>query len=363
MTLIFFQNCISPHQIPYIRECSKNKLIKKIYIIVPRINYQYRSEMGWDGNEYINLPSINVIIKPIDNQIKNILYENKCVCLFSGLRADKLIFKWFKLSLSYDIKRYIISEPPFIYNKPLILHYIRFYLFDYKYIKYINGVFAIGDLAYKYYSNISKKWNVYPFQYVTESLNRYKPIPKGNVKFIFVGSLIKRKNVKIILKAIKGINNTNLTIIGNGPMYKSLKESADKNNIKINFLGYQKQNKILDYLQEHDILILPSLYDGWGAVVNEAMTLGLYVIVSNNCGSKALIRDKIQGEIFNYKSHQKLKEIINNCINSIDSIRNNTYKRIELSKKIQAPHVSYNFIRYLLSDYNNEKRNCLDKYS
>ena len=53
MNLIFFQNCLSPHQIPYIRECVKDKRVEKVYFVMPRIDYGERAEMGWKND---NLP-------------------------------------------------------------------------------------------------------------------------------------------------------------------------------------------------------------------------------------------------------------------------------------------------------------------
>lgn len=60
-------------------------------------------------------------------------------------------------------------------------------------------------------------------------------------------------------------------------------------------------SEVPEFMQHNDVLILPSLHDGWGAVVNEAMTLGLYVIVSDRCGAKALIADETDGLILNQK--------------------------------------------------------------
>ena len=122
MTLLFFQNCISPHQIPYIRECAKSMLVNSIYVIVPRIDYKNRQNMGWNSNNLLKNTTIHLYISPIDNQICELLKKINTICLFSGIRADKNIFHWFKLSLSYKVKRYIITEPPFTYNKPLWMH-------------------------------------------------------------------------------------------------------------------------------------------------------------------------------------------------------------------------------------------------
>ena len=52
-------------------------------------------------------------------------------------------------------------------------------------------------------------------------------------------------------------------------------------------------------LLKSDVLILPSKFDGWGCVVNEALQCGLRVIVSDACGAHSLIQENHDlGEVF-----------------------------------------------------------------
>ena len=350
MTLLFFQNCISPHQIPYIRECAKSMLVNSIYVIVPRIDYKNRQNMGWNSNNLLKNTTIHLYISPKDNQICELLKKINTICLFSGIRADKNIFHWFKLSLSYKVKRYIITEPPFTYNKPLWMHYIRFYLQDYKFIKYIDGIFGFGQDAVNYYKSISKHWKVFPFQYVRENIIRTIAPPKGKTKLLFVGSLSKRKNVKIVIEALKGVNNIEFNIVGNGEEYIHLKKLAVRNQITSNFIGVKPMDEIPTIMQQNDILILPSLHDGWGAVINEAMTLGLYVISSDRCGAKTLISDNRRGLIFKSNNISDLKEKLLQCISQINIIRNNTNNRIKWAESIQGPQIAKYLISCLLEE-------------
>lgn len=349
MTLIFFQNCISPHQIPYIRECISDSRIKEIYLIIPRIDYSIRKDMGWDSSNLLENTHIKYLLRPKDEQICQLL-ENiqNLFCLFSGIRADKDIFHWFKLSLKYQVQRYIITEPPYTYKKPLWMHYLRFYIQDYQFVKNINGIFGIGEAAVNYYRNISKRWKVFPFQYVTQTIQRTLPSPSGNTKLLFVGSLSPRKNVKIVIEALKNNSNINFTIIGDGTEKEKLERLANKNHVSVKFLGTQPMNKISQFMQQHDILILPSLHDGWGAVINEAMTLGLYIIVSNRCGAKALITHRGEGYIYKYHSIPDLKRALQYANNNIASIRTNMETRIEQSQRIQGKNVAKYFINCLL---------------
>lgn len=349
MNLLFFQNCISPHQIPYIRECAKDSRINDVYLITPRIDYSTRKQMGWDNTNLIKNTTIKLLLRPTNQQIQQLLKDNENMfCFFSGIRADQDIFQWFKLSLNFQIKRYIITEPPFTYKKPEWMHYIRFFIQDYRFVKKIDGIFGIGDQAVKYYHNIYNKWKVFPFQYVTDTTQRMLPVPSGNIKLVFVGSLTPRKNVKFVLKALKENHNFKFTIIGDGIERKKLEKIAIKNHVDTTFMGTQPMNLIPKLMQQHDVLILPSLHDGWGAVVNEAMTLGLYVIVSNQCGAKSLIRNKEEGYIYKYNKITELKKAIQFITHNITNIRKNTNKRISQAQRIQGEAVAKYFINCIL---------------
>lgn len=350
INIIFFQNCISPHQIPYIRECAKDIRINKCFLIVPRIDYQQRIDMGWDSRNLLRGTSIICKIAPSDEEISEILEINKkSYCLFSGIRADTDVFRWLKMSLKYDVKRYIITEPPLTYKKPLWMHYIRFFLRDYKYIKSINGIFGFGQDAVNYYKNISKKWKVFPFQYVTET-NKRQSVGhlNGKLKLLYVGSLTHRKNVSIVLKALEDLNDIEFSIIGNGEEEHNLKDIVNRKCLPVTFLGKKQMSEIPSIMEGYDVLILPSLHDGWGAVVNEAMTLGLYIIVSNKCGAKALVKNHAQGLVFINNNCSDLHNKIVLCIEHKEKIRDGLNQRLKYSESIQGPAVARYFINCLL---------------
>lgn len=355
MNLIFFQNCISPHQIPYIKETCKDKRIKKVFLITPRVDYTDRSAMGWDSKNLLLETEIIFLLKPTEEEITALFRNKDCIAFFSGIRADKDIFAWFKLSLSFQIKRGIITEPPNIYpTKPLFLHYIRFLIQDYKFIKYIDYVFAFGDLAVKYYQFWSHSWKVIPFAYCTEIKEENELSQRHEdqlLKLVFIGSLTKNKNVGIILKALSSIQSPSITldIIGDGPEKERLAHYVLHKGIKnINFRGFLSNKDIPNILNQADILILPSKYDGWGAVVNEALQMGVYVICSEHCGSKTLIvHDKIG---FVFKSYQDfLKKLIDITANK-KCIKNGREFRKKWSEKISGSILAKYFVDCLVEN-------------
>lgn len=343
MKLVFFLNSASPHQIPYIKELKKYECVSELILVVPKIDSEERKKIGWNTEEMLLNSHIQYLLSPSDQTLTKILDSDETFCFFSGIRAESNVFRWFKFSLNFKVRRYIITEGPYTYHKPLFLHYIRFILQDYKYIKYISGIFAIGPQAVKYYKSLSSSWKVFPFQYVTENKRRDFFPKEGNLKLLFVGNLTKRKNVLFLLRSLKGISNITLTIVGTGKEQSKLEEAAKKYNLNVAFKGSKPMNEVSSIMQQHDVLVLPSLHDGWGAVINEALTLGLFCLVSDKCGAKALIKDCKNGIIFSL-NEESLVNALNYCKNNINQIRNEISNRIENSKNISGNSVAEYFI-------------------
>jgi glycosyltransferase involved in cell wall biosynthesis len=59
-----------------------------------------------------------------------------------------------------------------------------------------------------------------------------------------------------------------------------------------------------------DLLLLPSRYDGWGAVVNEALMCGVPVVCSDNCGAAELLREPWRGATFKAGSAEDLRMVL-----------------------------------------------------
>lgn len=211
MRLVFWMNCLSPHQLPYIVELMNDDRVEAVDIVVGETISESRLAMGWELPQERNgkyfLHGCNVHIRPNEQEIVS-LFEDSCpksVHLFSGIRGFSFVYKSFCASLRYNIKRGIITERPNTFafgmanGKPLWLHKTRFWLQDRKYIPFIHYVFAIGEECADYYCSISNMWKVIPFAYCTSNPNSLDGSDMGGV--IFVGSLSKRKNIKLLMKA------------------------------------------------------------------------------------------------------------------------------------------------------------------
>jgi glycosyltransferase involved in cell wall biosynthesis len=108
----------------------------------------------------------------------------------------------------------------------------------------------------------------------------------GQVHFIFLGRLIDLKAVDLLLEAFAAVvaqTDAVLEIIGDGDLRGELEAQTARLGIdsSVVFSGWLSQEQCAIKLQQADALVLPSLREGGGAVVLEAMAVGLPVIATN----------------------------------------------------------------------------------
>lgn len=364
MRMVFWQNCLSPHQLPYIVHLLDDERVDEVVIVASEELCNARRNMGWNIIKYKGIERCKTFIHPIDRDIEELLSFRKedSYHFFSGIRAYDYVFKCLQMSMDYNLHRGIITERPNRYDfkrdkanaKPYWMHRLRFWLQDWKYARKIQYVFAMGEEAVNYYKSLGIKWEVFPFCYCTYSPSSIaakspKSIP---VQYAFCGSLSKRKDPVTIVRSLailKNRNQCNIRIIGDGPLLSTLKKETSGTNHtdNIQLLGTISQKDIPLHMQLTDVLILPSLYDGWGAVVNEALQSGCYVIVTNECGAADLIKqDKRLGQIFRPGNRNELAmimEYVNSHISEIRELRS-------WRKQWAENHISGNIVAKYMVD-------------
>lgn len=114
----------------------------------------------------------------------------------------------------------------------------------------------------------------------------------------------QKKGQHILLEALKilsdeGIDNIWLDFIGEGPSLDYLKELAIRFGLKnVSFLGAKGQKYIAEHLCEYDLAVQPSIYEGFGLTVAEAMAAKVPVLVSENEGPLEIIENGKYGLYF-----------------------------------------------------------------
>ncbi len=152
-----------------------------------------------------------------------------------------------------------------------------------------------------------------PYGLSTEFLGKRPASFEKPFKLLYVGNLIKLKNVDIILKTMKLLPSYyTLTIVGDGPDKAYLENlSAELGiNTRVKFTGRLPHDQIPEIMSEHHALILISLSEGKPNVVYEAMACGLSVVVSNIPGSREYITDKVNGLVIEQINEKQLKNAL-----------------------------------------------------
>jgi glycosyltransferase involved in cell wall biosynthesis len=119
-----------------------------------------------------------------------------------------------------------------------------------------------------------------------ELLKKELGFSKNDFIGIFIGRLIKQKNVLHLIQAIKNLQNkkipAGLIIVGEGDQREMLKNYVKKNKIKkIKFAGFKQQRELGRYIKASDISLLASSEDRSPKSLNETMNFGLPAIVTN----------------------------------------------------------------------------------
>ncbi len=303
---------------PYIEVLAQRH---EVAVIVPAFTTVSREAMGW--GKYESEAPIRLLVAPADKEVRALFeepYEGRTVALFSGITAFQEVKAWLDLSLLYEVERGVITEAPYTFKYPLWMHEVRFLLKDYKYIKYIKYVFAIGPGCRDYFQGWSSRWKVVPFAYcvsgAVEPVETGVQLPANQANLCFVGSLDKRKNVMVLLKAfhlfkhkhLSAAQQCHLTVVGEGPCRKDLENFVETHHLseQVSFVGTLPMPEARQLIAQCQALVLPSLYDGWGAVVNEALTAGTMVYCSTACGASSLLEDPSMGRVFKPTDAQTL---------------------------------------------------------
>jgi glycosyltransferase involved in cell wall biosynthesis len=127
------------------------------------------------------------------------------------------------------------------------------------------------------------------------------------LRVLYVGSLGQRKGLSYALEAIDSLGNTvRLTLIGRpttshcAPLNAALQRHS--------WIASLPHAQILEQMRQHDVLLFPTLFDGFGLVITEALSQGLPVITTAHSGAPECIRDGVEGFIVPIRSSQAIAE-------------------------------------------------------
>lgn len=305
MRFVFWQNVISIHQSAFIRALAENNDVS--LVVEKKIDNSRKSD-GW------SVPSMGnakIVINPSDDDLKALLASSHTEHVFSGIDAFPLVYRAFKTAVSLNLEVSVMAEPYQWQGFKGILRRLKYALLYLRYGSHIKHFFATGQTGIDSYQKAGfPLYKLHQWGYFTEQkVNDVDIKNEGSLpNLIFIGKIDARKNILSLAEV--AMSHTDLFgkfyILGTGPLESELKRIIE-NNSKIEFVGPVPNNQIATYLHKSDLLVLPSLFDGWGAVVNEALSQGVRVLCSNRCGASVLLDDSQLGGVFNLSEEDDLE--------------------------------------------------------
>lgn len=328
MKVLFLSNIPSPYRIDFFNELGKHLNLTVVFEAksAKGINFNWNIDeiknfkaVFLDEYNPINEKKINFsIVKYIKrNQYDYIFVTN--YAYFTELFA-LLFLKMKKIPYIMEIDGGILQKESFLKKilKKILIRGAELYL----------SPSVETDNFLKYYGVNSEKINRYHFSSLYEreildgiltsekkDLIRKKNNIKGRKVILGVGQFIPRKGFEDLINISKRFNKeVSIYLIGGKPPkeYSSLIENLNSRNVF--FENFKSKSKLNEYYQSADVFVLPTRHDVWGLVINEAMSQGLPIVTTNNCGAGLeLVVDKHNGYLVENGN-------LNNLFTSIDSI-------------------------------------------
>lgn len=128
---------------------------------------------------------------------------------------------------------------------------------------------------------------------------------------LFVGRLDYLKGITYLLEAFSLLSDEYyLTLVGHD--FININNLIMKFGVgnKVKYVGYKQGSLLADLYYTNDILVFPSLLDGYGMVLNEALAYGLPVITTSKVGSSSLINQMENGIVIENLEVKSLMESI-----------------------------------------------------
>lgn len=345
MKVVFCSNYLNHHQLRFCEAMLKE--VEDFIFIAEKPMEQFRIDMGWEDmnnkefviKSYENKQSLDLAIKLCNEADIVIAGDSSGKFIEQRSRDNKIIFYGDERLLKDDSLHWHIR------------HWFHFFR-DFKHRKQLGmsnayllcyGAFVKHDYKVCYgFNNLSFRFGYFPYVDKVSKEVIFAKKNQGIIKILVVSRFTKWKRIELAVKAFnkvsKLIPNVEMQLIGNtnediAYTNKIKKLITNRDNNMITFLGSMSNKGVINKMQEADIFIFPSnRCEGWGAVLNEAMSCGCACIASDMIGSVPyLIKNGNNGFIF---KNGNLKDLIKKlsllCVNNElrFKLANNAYDTI-----------------------------------
>lgn len=148
-----------------------------------------------------------------------------------------------------------------------------------------------------------------PYGYPPVGAPKADARPGGPLRLLFVGSLSQRKGVANLLAAVEPLGDAvQLTLVGHqiGPPNPAIEAALNKHR----WIRGLAHHHVLELMRANDVFVFPSLFEGFGLVITEAMSQGTPVITTDRTAGLDLIEDGRNGWLVEAGNTEHLRAAI-----------------------------------------------------
>jgi len=159
-----------------------------------------------------------------------------------------------------------------------------------------------------------KKISVLPYgvgqEFLEAGQRRKERVAGRKMRFLFLGHLSARKGLRQLLEAWRGIEGGELILMGGGDPGPWRKITGEN----VIFSGGGDRSRVLEEMKKADVFVFPSLFEGFGLVLLEAMAAGLPILTTKNTAGPDLIEQGKEGRLVRAGNVKDLTEAMASMI-------------------------------------------------
>jgi len=363
--IVWWESCITEHQIYTLAELSKRTDVN-VTVFSTSLENAARKKQGWNECDW-SLIQMKLISSSAISFIVSALKEKKnAVHIFGGPFDSWTITLALFLSIALGKRTYVLTEPYSTTTNGLLINRSgikNWMLHKFRPLKFwllwtllrtkVEGVFAISTTAIDQLLSFGvRKEKILPFAYFVPSTNVVQNSVASksendstvdDLRLLFVGTLNHTKGIDLAVNAVNNLRNEHIPITLDvfGP-FENLDDYDWTPHVR--YQGVIPSGEVQSTMVGYDFLILPSRYDGWGVVVNEALLAGIPVICSDRVGASTLILKWGCGACYRGATEMALQECLLD-IHYNKTIKKSSFKNgIAQVQKVITPEYGAQYI-------------------
>lgn len=312
-----------------------------------------RSWFSYDFKDYF----VEYLDENINEKIKQASLE--CDILINGDYTNKLAIKTVRQFKKQNKPVVMLADGGLAIDRRIVNHVISFVMKKNDYFmssgkevnKYYNFYGIDNKFIYNYkFSSLTKEDIVNNNEIIKNKISLKEKLNiKEKIVLFSVGQQIPRKGYDLLAKAMIDVNKDIGLYIAGGNVEDNVKDIIESNNLtNIHFIGFKSKEELNEYYASSDVFVLPTRYDIWGLVINEAMSFGLPIISSDTCVAAVEFNNLFNNAIIVKNEDVKgLSDAINTLVedeNLRDQLSRNSLEGI---KEYSIEQTKDDFIRIL----------------